>query len=597
MLLCRWLHPTEKVCHALRINSCRSPDHPHPSRHRPPQRRAVHRPDHRGRQGPLRPQRDPPRHLRQIRGPARPRGRRRPGRTARRHARAGISRSTRPRRIGSRSWCSWPGGSGGCACWRTRCWRRPERQMEPGPAVAGDPDPLPRPARPRLAPCDRGADRPAPRPQGHGRPGPAPLARRPSRPRPGHTRTRRTKLHERFIARVHERTRQRHAEARADSSKRLDRAAHRRTQTPRPASPGVGHRRATPRHPAPQPPRAPPPCRPAAPSRLNARKLPPLRRPTHATPLTRPAPAANDRDPQPGEARPQMDARAKAASLAIWCRPVEPEPVGGGITNANFLVDDGQRRCFVRVGDDIPVHHILRWHELAASRAAHAAGISPAVLHAEPGVLVLDLIEGRTLGPADVRERRQLARIVPLLRLVHTELPRSPARADPGVLGVPRPARLRGHAAGRQQPDDRRRCRTCSPAPSASSAPSARSSWCSATTTCCPPTSSTTAGACGWSTGTMAAGTAPCSTWAASPRTASWPRPTATGCWKPISTARSTTACGGAPRPCSRPRCCARRCGAWSPSCTRPWPSTIVAYTAENLARFERAWAEFEAMA
>jgi thiamine kinase-like enzyme len=119
-----------------------------------------------------------------------------------------------------------------------------------------------------------------------------------------------------------------------------------------------------------------------------------------------------------------MDARAKAASLAIWRRPVEPEPLDGGITNANFLVDDGVRRCFVRVGADIPVHHILRWHELAASRAAQAAGISPAVLHAEPGVLVLELIEGRTLGPADVRERRQLARIVPLLRRVHHELPR-----------------------------------------------------------------------------------------------------------------------------------------------------------------------------
>ncbi len=119
-----------------------------------------------------------------------------------------------------------------------------------------------------------------------------------------------------------------------------------------------------------------------------------------------------------------MDARARAASLAIWRRPVAPEPVGGGITNANFVVDDGARRCFVRVGDDIPVHHIVRWHELAASRAAHAAGISPAVLHAEPGVLVLDLIEGRTLGPADVRDRRQLERIVPLLRRVHRELPR-----------------------------------------------------------------------------------------------------------------------------------------------------------------------------
>jgi len=118
-----------------------------------------------------------------------------------------------------------------------------------------------------------------------------------------------------------------------------------------------------------------------------------------------------------------VDARARAASLAIWRRPVAPEPVGGGITNANFVVDDGARRCFVRVGDDIPVHHIVRWHELAASRAAHAAGVSPAVLHAEPGVLVLDLIEGRTLGPADVRDRRQLERIMPLLRRVHRELP------------------------------------------------------------------------------------------------------------------------------------------------------------------------------
>ena len=44
----------------------------------------------------------------------------------------------------------------------------------------------------------------------------------------------------------------------------------------------------------------------------------------------------------------------KAASLSIWGRPVEPVPVGGGITNANFLVDDGRRRCFVRIGDDIP---------------------------------------------------------------------------------------------------------------------------------------------------------------------------------------------------------------------------------------------------
>jgi hypothetical protein len=54
------------------------------------------------------------------------------------------------------------------------------------------------------------------------------------------------------------------------------------------------------------------------------------------------------------EAGQPIDARTRAASLANWGRPVEPVPMGGGITNANFLVDDGQRRCFVRIGDDIP---------------------------------------------------------------------------------------------------------------------------------------------------------------------------------------------------------------------------------------------------
>ena len=50
-----------------------------------------------------------------------------------------------------------------------------------GPAVAGDADPLPRPARPRLAPCHRRARGPAPRPGRHRRSGRAragPPARR-----------------------------------------------------------------------------------------------------------------------------------------------------------------------------------------------------------------------------------------------------------------------------------------------------------------------------------------------------------------------------------------------------------------------------------
>ncbi len=117
------------------------------------------------------------------------------------------------------------------------------------------------------------------------------------------------------------------------------------------------------------------------------------------------------------------DPRAHAANLSCWTGPVEVEPVGGGITNSNFLVEHGGRRHFVRIGTDIPRHGVMRFHELAASRAAHAAGISPEVLHYEAGAIVLDFIEGRTLDAEDIGKAKNLARIVSLVRRCHTEIP------------------------------------------------------------------------------------------------------------------------------------------------------------------------------
>lgn len=108
-------------------------------------------------------------------------------------------------------------------------------------------------------------------------------------------------------------------------------------------------------------------------------------------------------------------------SLPLWNGTPEVTVLKGGITNRNFRVVDGGRAYVVRLGNDIPVHHISRQNELAASRAAHAAGISPAVVHHQPGVLVLDHICGRTLTPEDVRSPACLERIVPLIRTCHRE--------------------------------------------------------------------------------------------------------------------------------------------------------------------------------
>ncbi|MEM8704481.1 MAG: phosphotransferase [Pseudomonadota bacterium] len=113
---------------------------------------------------------------------------------------------------------------------------------------------------------------------------------------------------------------------------------------------------------------------------------------------------------------------ARAAALACFSDPQDITPFGGGITNVNLFVRDGGRRFVVRLGDDIPEHGVMRWNELALSRAAEMAGISPAVVHQEPGVLVLDFVEAKTFEEADVRNPANLARIIDLVARAHREL-------------------------------------------------------------------------------------------------------------------------------------------------------------------------------
>ncbi|MEO1494376.1 MAG: phosphotransferase [Pseudomonadota bacterium] len=118
----------------------------------------------------------------------------------------------------------------------------------------------------------------------------------------------------------------------------------------------------------------------------------------------------------------QQEAIDRAAALACFQSPTEISPLDGGITNVNLCVRDGDRRYVVRLGDDIPEHGVLRWNEVALSRAAEAAGVSPAVIHHEPGVLVLDFVEARTFAEDDVREPGNLPRIIDLVARAHRGL-------------------------------------------------------------------------------------------------------------------------------------------------------------------------------
>lgn len=117
-----------------------------------------------------------------------------------------------------------------------------------------------------------------------------------------------------------------------------------------------------------------------------------------------------------------MTPQDRAASLSCFRNPRDITPLGGGITNVNLAVTDGDRRFVVRLGEDIPAHGVMRWNELALSRAAQALGVAPAVIHHEPGVLVLDMIEATTFTEDSVRDPANLPRIVDLIARTHRGL-------------------------------------------------------------------------------------------------------------------------------------------------------------------------------
>ena len=111
----------------------------------------------------------------------------------------------------------------------------------------------------------------------------------------------------------------------------------------------------------------------------------------------------------------------KIKSLPIWKNLENIEPLEGGITNLNFLVSDSGSKSVVRLGSDIPEHLVYRSNEIIVSEAAYQIGVSPKLIYNEPGVLVLEFIESKTLEPKTVREN--LNKIVPIIRKIHDEIP------------------------------------------------------------------------------------------------------------------------------------------------------------------------------
>jgi thiamine kinase-like enzyme len=123
--------------------------------------------------------------------------------------------------------------------------------------------------------------------------------------------------------------------------------------------------------------------------------------------------------------------KAEEIAARVWPgREVRLEPLGGGITNHNFLVDsDGQRFVLRIAGTDTELLGIDRNAEHAAALAAADLGVGPEVVDFVEGSLITRFVEGRPVPIEEMRRPEVLRETAQTLRRVH-EGPAFPARFD-----------------------------------------------------------------------------------------------------------------------------------------------------------------------
>ena len=111
------------------------------------------------------------------------------------------------------------------------------------------------------------------------------------------------------------------------------------------------------------------------------------------------------------------------AQIPEWRdRPIEIQPLGGGLTNSNFLVRVDGAPHFVRIpGESTELLAIDRENEIHNSRAAAEAGVAPRLLHVIPGanVMVFEFIRGQTMSPATLQAPGMPSRIARSMKRLH----------------------------------------------------------------------------------------------------------------------------------------------------------------------------------
>jgi thiamine kinase-like enzyme len=106
-------------------------------------------------------------------------------------------------------------------------------------------------------------------------------------------------------------------------------------------------------------------------------------------------------------------------SLSLWRGKVAIEPLAGGITNQNFVVEDETGRYVARICKELPLLGIDRRNEAACQETASRLGIAPELIHRGEGLLISRHVSGQTLTSIDLQDLGMIGQVGETLRRLH----------------------------------------------------------------------------------------------------------------------------------------------------------------------------------
>ena len=114
-----------------------------------------------------------------------------------------------------------------------------------------------------------------------------------------------------------------------------------------------------------------------------------------------------------------MNIELKIKNLKIWKNEITILPIDGGITNQNFLVTDGSKKYFARLGKDIEEHLVYRKNEILVSNAVASAGIAPKIIYSTDGIIIFEYIKSTTYNPDLVNQN--IDKVIQIIKKIHYE--------------------------------------------------------------------------------------------------------------------------------------------------------------------------------